>query len=165
MVTGRHVKDNKNGKQVNFSFSKIWWASKVFLLTIGNDCVARSYRFSVPFACTMAKIRQKVYFTAPSLNLRPSSPLDLRPPGRANPDGRRPGGDEGLRLRLHWTGLYNTHGNTLRDYATKPVSGSMSQSLWSPTGPVQWWSSNGYSRLSLSSSPAAPLVCARYLEW
>ena len=63
MVSGRHIKDNKNGKQVNFSFSKIWWASKVSLLAIRNDCVVRSYRFSVPLTCTRAIIRQKVYFT------------------------------------------------------------------------------------------------------
>ena len=62
MVSGRHIKDNKNGKQVNFSFSKIWWASKVSLLAIRNDCVARSYRFSVPLTCTRAIIRQKVYY-------------------------------------------------------------------------------------------------------
>ena len=61
MVSGRHIKDNKNGKQLNFSFSKIWWASKYSLLAIGNDCVARSYRFSVPLTCTRAIIRQKVY--------------------------------------------------------------------------------------------------------
>ena len=61
MVSGRHIKDNKNGKQVNFSFSNIWWASKVSLLAIRNDCVARSYRFSVPLTCTRAIIRQKVY--------------------------------------------------------------------------------------------------------
>ena len=61
LVSGRHIKDNKNGKQVNFSFSKIWWASKVYLLAIRNDCVARSYRFSVPLTCTRATIRQKVY--------------------------------------------------------------------------------------------------------
>ena len=60
MACGRHIKDNKNGKQVNFSFSKIWWASKVSLLAIGNDCVVRSYRFSVPLTCTRAIIRQKV---------------------------------------------------------------------------------------------------------
>ena len=64
MVSGRHIKDNKNGKQVNFSFSKIWWASKVSLLAIRNDCVARSYRFSVPLTCTRAIIRQKVYSLA-----------------------------------------------------------------------------------------------------
>ena len=57
----QHIKDNKNGEQVNFSFSKIWWASKVSLLAIRNDCVARSYRFSVPLTCTRAIIRQKVY--------------------------------------------------------------------------------------------------------
>ena len=51
-----HIKDNKNGKEVNFSFSKIWWASKVSLLAIENDCVARSYRFSVPLTCTRAII-------------------------------------------------------------------------------------------------------------
>ena len=62
MVSGRHIKDNKNGKQLNFSFSKIWWASKDSLLAIGNDCVARSYRFSVPLTCTRAIIRQKVYW-------------------------------------------------------------------------------------------------------
>ena len=56
-----HIKDEKNGKQVNFSFSKIWWASKVSLLAIENDCVARSCRFSVPLTCTRAIIRQKVY--------------------------------------------------------------------------------------------------------
>ena len=56
-----HIKDNKNGKQVIFSFSKICWASKVSLLAIENDCVARSYRFSVPLTCTRAIIRQKVY--------------------------------------------------------------------------------------------------------
>ena len=61
MVSGMHIKDNENGKQVNFSFSKIWWASKVSLLAIENDCVARSYRFSVPLTCTRAIIRQKVY--------------------------------------------------------------------------------------------------------
>ena len=61
MVSGRHIKDNKNGKQVNFSFSKIWWAPKVSLLAIRNDCVVRSYRFSVPLTCTRAIIRQKVY--------------------------------------------------------------------------------------------------------
>ena len=63
MVSGMHIKDKKNGKQVNFSFSKIWWASKVSLLAIENDCVARSYRFSVPLTCTRAIIRQKVYCT------------------------------------------------------------------------------------------------------
>ena len=62
MVCGMHIKDKKNGKQVSFSFSKIWWASKVSLLAIENDCVARSYRFSVPLTCTRAIIRQKVYF-------------------------------------------------------------------------------------------------------
>ena len=61
MVSGRHIKDNKNGKQLNFSFSKISWASKDSLLAIGNDCVAPSYRFSVPLTCTRAIIRQKVY--------------------------------------------------------------------------------------------------------
>ena len=61
MVSGRHIKDHKNGKQLNFSFSKIWWASKDSLLAIGNDCVARSYRISVPLTCTRAIIRQKVY--------------------------------------------------------------------------------------------------------
>ena len=55
MVSGRHIKDKKNGKQLNFSFSKIWWALKDSLLAIGNDCVARSYRFSVPLTCTRAK--------------------------------------------------------------------------------------------------------------
>ena len=55
----------KNGKQVNFSFRKIWWASKVSLLAIENDCVARSYRFSVPLTCTRAIIRQKVYWLVP----------------------------------------------------------------------------------------------------
>ena len=63
MVIGRHIKGNKNGKQLNFSFSKIWWTSKYSLLAIGNDCVARSYRFSVPLTCTRAIIRQKVYWT------------------------------------------------------------------------------------------------------
>ena len=63
MVSGRHIKDKKNGKQVNFIFSKICWASKVSLLAIENDCVARSYRFSVPLTCTRAIIRQKVYWT------------------------------------------------------------------------------------------------------
>ena len=62
MVSGRHIKDTKNGKQVNFSFSKSWWASKVSLLAVRNDCVARSYRFSVPLTCTRAIIRQKVYW-------------------------------------------------------------------------------------------------------
>ena len=62
MVSGRHIKDNKNGKQLNFSFSKISWASKDSLLAIGNDCVARSYRFSVPLTCTRTIIRQKVYW-------------------------------------------------------------------------------------------------------
>ena len=61
MVGWRHIKDNKNGKQVNFSFSKVWWASKVSLFAIRNDCVARSDRFSVPLTCTRAIIRQKVY--------------------------------------------------------------------------------------------------------
>ena len=61
MVSGRHIKDNTNDKQVTFSFSKIWWTSKVSLLAIGNDCVARSYRLYVPLTCTRAKIRQKVY--------------------------------------------------------------------------------------------------------
>ena len=61
LVSERHIKDNKNGKQVNFSFSKMWWASKVSLLAIRNDCVVRSYRFSVPLTCTRAIIRQKVY--------------------------------------------------------------------------------------------------------
>ena len=61
MVSGRLIKDNKNGKKVNFSFSKIWWASKVSLVAIRNDCVVRSYRFSVPLTCTRAIIRQKVY--------------------------------------------------------------------------------------------------------
>ena len=63
MASGMHIKDQKNGQQVNFSFGKIWWASKVSLLAIENDCVARSYRFSVPLTCTRAIIRQKVYFT------------------------------------------------------------------------------------------------------
>ena len=62
MVSGMHIKGSKNGKQVKFSFSKIWWASKVSLLAIENDCVARSYRFSVPLTCTRAIIRQKVYW-------------------------------------------------------------------------------------------------------
>ena len=61
MVSRMHIKDNKNGKQVNFSFSKIWWSSKVSPLAIENDCVACSYRFSVPLTCTRAIIRQKVY--------------------------------------------------------------------------------------------------------
>ena len=49
MVCGRHIRDNKNGKPVNFTFSKIWWVSKVSLLSSRNDCVARRNRFSVPF--------------------------------------------------------------------------------------------------------------------
>ena len=63
MVSRRHNKDNKNGKQLNISFSKIWWVLNDSLLdlAIGNDCVARSYRFSVPLTCTRAIIRQKVY--------------------------------------------------------------------------------------------------------
>ena len=60
LVEGISKKKNKNGKPVNFSFRKIWWASKVSLLAIRNDCVARSYRFSVPVTCTRAIIRQKV---------------------------------------------------------------------------------------------------------
>ena len=44
-VSGRHIKDNPNGLQVNVSFSNIWWASTVSLLAIRHDCVARSYRF------------------------------------------------------------------------------------------------------------------------
>ena len=47
-------KVKRTTKQVNFSCSKIWWASKVSLLAIENDCVARSYRFSVPITCTRA---------------------------------------------------------------------------------------------------------------
>ena len=48
MISGRHIKDNKNGKQVSFNLSETGQTSKVFLLPFGNDCVACSYRFSVP---------------------------------------------------------------------------------------------------------------------
>ena len=61
LVDGIWIKDNKNGKQINFSLSKIWWTSKVSLLAIENDCFARSYRFSVPLSCTRATIRQTVF--------------------------------------------------------------------------------------------------------
>ena len=71
MVSGRYIKDNKNGKQLNFSCRKIWWASKDFLLATGNDCVARSYWFSVPLTCTRAIIRQKVYFSATLMTSHP----------------------------------------------------------------------------------------------
>ena len=74
MASGMHIKDKKNGQQVNFSFSKIWWASKVSLLAIENDCVARSYRFSVPLTCTRAIIRQKVYSPPPDKGKRSNPP-------------------------------------------------------------------------------------------
>ena len=67
MVSQRHIKDNKNGKQVNFSFSKILWTSKVPLLAIENDCVAHSYQFSLLLTCTRAIIRQKIY-SSPTLS-------------------------------------------------------------------------------------------------
>ena len=72
MVSGRHIKDNKNGKEVNFSFSKIWWTSKVSSLAIGNDCVACSYRFSVPLTCTWAIIRQKVCWLTEDIRRKPA---------------------------------------------------------------------------------------------
>ena len=77
MASGMHIKDKKNGQQANFSFSKIWWASKVSLLAIENDCVARSYQFYVPLTCTRAIIRQKVYLL-PLFN-------DPTPAGYAHP--------------------------------------------------------------------------------
>ena len=54
MVSERHIRDNKNSKQVNFSFSKSWRTSKVPLLAFENDRVAvvtgflYMYRLLVP---------------------------------------------------------------------------------------------------------------------
>ena len=67
MVSERYLRDNRNCKQVNFSFSgKSWWMSKVFLITIENERVAQ-YRYWVIsiearlLVFTQVIIRQNVY--------------------------------------------------------------------------------------------------------
>ena len=67
MVSERYLRDNRNCKQVNFSFSgKSWWMSKVFLITIENERVAqyRCWVFSIEakqLVFTQVIIRQNAY--------------------------------------------------------------------------------------------------------
>ena len=67
MVSERYLRDNRNCKQVNFSFSgKSWWMSKVFLITIENERVAQYQCWVISieaclFVFTQVIIRQNVY--------------------------------------------------------------------------------------------------------
>ena len=67
MGSERYLRDNRNCKRVNFSFSgKSWWMSKVFLITIENERVAqyRCWVISIEarlLVFTQVIIRQNVY--------------------------------------------------------------------------------------------------------
>ena len=59
-VTARPPQHNTTGPR-HRAFDVFKVPVPVSLLAIGNDCVARSYRFYVLLTCTRAIIRQKVY--------------------------------------------------------------------------------------------------------
>ena len=67
MGSERYLRDNRNCKRVNFSFSgKSWWMSKDFLITIENERVAqyRCWVISIEarlLVFTQVIIRQNVY--------------------------------------------------------------------------------------------------------